>query len=110
MSESFDKLPSYPVTKLYSEKELMKNERLQFFLSRIGKRVYRNDDGCDCNICKNVTENGLIVENELHANYLYDNECDYKRDGTPLRYFDTPGEVENWLKTLPLCLNTEEKK
>lgn len=75
-------------------------ERLKWFKERAGKILFRNSNGCTCGICKNVEENGLLVEDEMHATYLYDNECDYTAEGTPLRYFDSKIEVEEWLKTL----------
>jgi hypothetical protein len=44
----------------------------QWFIDRIGKRVYRDKNPCDCEICMNVFEKGVIIENEMHATYLYD--------------------------------------
>lgn len=76
-------------------------ERLQWFLSKVGQRLYRNDDGCDCEVCKHILEHGLIIIDQQHASYCYDIECDFTAEGTPLRYFDSKEEVENWLKTLP---------
>ncbi len=78
-------------------------ERLQFFLDRIGKTLFRNDNGCSCDICALILEKGIYIHDAFQAEYCYDTECDYNRDGTPLRYFDTPGEVENWLKTIQKC-------
>jgi hypothetical protein len=49
----------------------MRNDK-QWFIDRIGKRVYRDKNTCDCEICKIVFENGLIIKNEMHATYLYD--------------------------------------
>lgn len=77
------------------------NERLQWFKSKVGSVLYRNINGCNCAMCKDVEESGLQVEDEMHAIYLYDNECDYTADGFPLRYFETKEEKDEWLKTLP---------
>lgn len=77
------------------------NERLAWFKSKVNSVLYRNDNGCTCGICEHVKDNGLRVEDEMHAIYLYDNECDYTADGFPLRYFDTKEGREEWLKTLP---------
>lgn len=75
-------------------------QRLQWFISRIGHRIYRNDDGCSCNVCKHIVEYGLVIKDRLQAEYCYDCECDFNADGTPLRYFDTKEEVSEWLKTI----------
>jgi len=75
-------------------------ERLQWFLDRINQRVYRNDDGCDCEPCKKVLENGIVLIDRHQAQYCYDIECDFTAEGTPLRYFDTKGEVEEFVKGL----------
>ena len=47
----------------------------QWFIDRIGKRIYRKENFCPCPICVNVQKQGLIVLNENHAIYLYD--CQY---------------------------------
>jgi hypothetical protein len=49
----------------------MRNDK-QWFIDRIGKRVYRDKNTCDCEMCNDVFENGLIIKNETHATYLYD--------------------------------------
>ena len=49
----------------------MSNDK-QWFIDRIGKRVYRDKYTCECKICMDVFENGLIIKNEMHATYLYD--------------------------------------
>jgi hypothetical protein len=49
---------------------------LQFFKDRIGKRIYRDDNGCECLECKNVVENGIIVQDKQKARYLYDVSCE----------------------------------
>lgn len=76
-------------------------ERQKWFESRIGKFLFRNGNGCRCVMCLRVKEEGVFVTELLHARYLYDNECDYNREGTPLRYFDTKEDLNEWLKTLP---------
>lgn len=68
-------------------------EREQWFIDRIGRTVYRNEDSCSCPICKNVYDNGLIVHDQYHASYLYEIELSYNADGFPLKYFDTKAEV-----------------
>lgn len=70
--------------------------RKQWFLDRIGKRVYRNYDGCDCFTCTKIYRDGLIIEDETHAAYLAGMEADYAIDGDRLKYFDTKEEVINF--------------
>ena len=74
--------------------------RKQWFLSRIGKRVFRNETSCTCNICKHVSQCGLVISDESHAIYLLDCECEYTNEGHPLRYFDTKEKVEQFIKGL----------
>lgn len=76
------------------------SERQKWFRSRIGKTIFRNENGCLCPVCNRVVANGLMIRDMEHADYLYDTECDYNRDGIPLRYFDTKQEVNEWLNTL----------
>lgn len=73
-------------------------ERLQWFIDRISKRVFRNPSNCTCDTCNRVVEEGLIINDAFHAEYLYDCEGEFTAEGTPLRYFDSKQEVENWLK------------
>lgn len=44
---------------------------LQWFINRIGKRIYRDDDNCSCTTCNEVVKNGLIVIDKNHAEYLF---------------------------------------
>lgn len=76
-----------------------RSERLQWFKDHVGKRVYRNANGCPCPSCASVVAHGLVIKDSLHAEYLCDSECDLNIEGTPLRYGDTKEEVEEWLKT-----------
>jgi len=48
-----------------------KPKPLEWFLDRIGKRIYRHDVTCDCTLCKDVTKNGIVVRGKHHAEYLY---------------------------------------
>lgn len=76
-------------------------ERYKWFQSKVGSTLYRSANGCSCLHCLKAQEYGIFVTDKQHASYLYDFECDYNREGTPLRYFDSRQEVEDWLKTLP---------
>lgn len=70
-------------------------DRLQWFIDRIGKRVYRNHHDC-CEHCETVYKGGLIIADENHANYLYDIEVEFTADGEPTQYFDTREEMLQW--------------
>lgn len=50
------------------------SERQQFewFLERVGKRIYRSRVRCKCDTCVRVGNEGLIITDEMHANYLFD--------------------------------------
>ena len=52
----------------------MKTYRKQWFIDRIGKRVYRGQTSCQCESCKRIGKEGLIISDLMHAEYLYDVE------------------------------------
>lgn len=62
---------------------LMNKKNLEWFKQRIGKRVYRKHNFCKCGVCLNVWEHGLIINDEMHAHYLF--MCESEMD---LNYFD----------------------
>jgi len=66
------------------------DSRTQWFLDRIGKRVFRGDVSCECLSCKGVTSHGLIIDDEMHARYLDMVEATPDME---IRYFDTMDEV-----------------
>ncbi len=68
------------------------NDRRQWFKDRIGKRVFRNRNGCSCSVCEGVYQNGSIVDDE-YWNYDCETEGEYNADGFPLQYFDTKEEA-----------------
>ena len=76
--------------------------RLQFFLDHICKPVFRQRNGCKgnkgkpCSICEHNYQNGLIVEDELHASYLASIEAE-----TKIRYYDTIEERNDSETILP---------
>ena len=59
---------------------------LEFFTTNVGKRIYRDSDGCTCQTCLEVVKNGLVVGSEGHAQYLYDTQMDFAADGVMLNY------------------------
>lgn len=42
----------------------------KWFINRIGKRIFRDWFKC-CKHCDEVAENGLIVSDEQHADYIW---------------------------------------
>lgn len=44
----------------------------EWFISRVGKRVFRTESSCQCDVCKEVGKFGLVIADEFHAKYLYD--------------------------------------
>lgn len=70
------------------EQEKAYKEREQWFLNRIGKRVYRGATSCKCESCKRITGEGLIIYDDDHARYLHEIEAMYNADGHYLKYTD----------------------
>lgn len=59
-----------------------------WFKERVGKRLYRTKSHCTCKVCYDVFHNGVIVQDELHAIYLFDCQTELG-----LFYFDTKPEL-----------------
>lgn len=62
----------------------------QWFIDRIGKRVYRKGGNCKCEHCKKVLREGLIISpligsRATHADYLYSCQNEMR-----LTYSDKP--------------------
>jgi len=79
-------------------------DRKQWFIDRIGKRVF-NTLFCDCQTCQSYYEAGTIIHNKFEAIVLFDTESDLQAEGTKLKYFDTKEErtiyeIENNLLSL----------
>lgn len=68
----------------------MKANNLEWFKDRVGKRIFRTESTCTCEVCKKVYEVGLIVVDMFHAQYLYD--C---QNSLGLFYFDKTETDEN---------------
>ncbi len=49
-----------------------KRHDLEWFLSHVGERVFRNKVKCDCESCKRGGEEGVLITDKTHANYLFD--------------------------------------
>jgi hypothetical protein len=59
-----------------------------WFKDRIGKRIYRDATTCKCHTCNDIVENGMIIHDEFHADYIAEWDALYKMDGVDLRYRD----------------------
>lgn len=66
------------------------DQRLKWFTDRIGKRIFRDANACSCEFCKSVETIGLIVKDEMHADYLTSIEME-----AGITYFDTKEECKN---------------
>lgn len=42
----------------------MSRKSKDWFLERVGNRVYRDDNGCDCNVCRSVMIHSKKEKNE----------------------------------------------
>jgi len=65
----------------------------QWFVERIGKRIYRDSqcvsgERC-CSTCDEVTKTGLVVADEQHAEYLAMIDMDFGAEGICSNYRDT---------------------
>jgi hypothetical protein len=68
----------------------MKTNRKQWFLDRIGKRVYRTNFEC-CDHCEKVYQEGIVIIDRIHAYYLQ--ACQRELG---IKYFDTIKERNDY--------------
>jgi len=59
---------------------------LEDFKEAIGRIVYRDSNGCPCSDCQYIEDNGLVIRDEEHAEYLSDIQAEYAFDGVKLNY------------------------
>jgi hypothetical protein len=62
---------------------------LQWFKEQIYQTIFRDDNGCPCNNCKEILENGLVVRDEDHARYIFEMQNDLGAEGIELNYRDS---------------------
>jgi hypothetical protein len=60
----------------------------KWFLERIGKRIYRDSDGCHCRTCNDIVRKGLVIADKNHAQYLAEVDAEFAESGTHLNYKD----------------------
>lgn len=63
--------------------------RQQWFMDRIGKRVYLSSP-CSCGICKSMGIKGVLIHSEADAKYFFGEESESE---SAFKFFDTPQEV-----------------
>lgn len=64
---------------------------MQWFLDRIGEKVYRLKTSCTCESCVNVYRNGVLISDRQQAMYLFDVEC-----VCGYRYFDSKEDRDKY--------------
>lgn len=61
----------------------------EWFIERIGRRVFRDSTGVRCcDKCADIIENGTIITDEDHADYLYNIDIEFAQGGSYLNYRD----------------------
>uniref|UniRef100_A0A6M3MER1 Uncharacterized protein n=1 Tax=viral metagenome TaxID=1070528 RepID=A0A6M3MER1_9ZZZZ len=66
-------------------------EEEKWFINRIGKKVWRTMNTCDCLTCRKAYRDGLIIFDKMHVDYLH--LCSETQG---IRYFDTKEERDNY--------------
>lgn len=52
---------------------------INWFYKRIGKRIYRRKNTCPCKSCLDTMENGVLIIDKEHAEYLHMVDCELYR-------------------------------
>lgn len=60
----------------------------EWFIERIGKKIYRDDQGCPCHLCWEGTIMGFKVSDNVHAQYLAEVDAEYGFEGIYSNYRD----------------------
>lgn len=47
---------------------------LSWFTDRIDTKVYVDTGACDCNVCTSISKSGLLIHDQLHAEYLFNTQ------------------------------------
>lgn len=79
------------ILKYWNQLKSLKMDRKQWFIDRIGKRVF-NTMFCDCACFLIVYDAGMVINDRFEAIASYDLESDLQAEGTKLKYFDTKEE------------------
>jgi hypothetical protein len=63
-------------------------QTLEWFKTRISQTIFRNHYECYCDTCERVVDEGLVIRDEEHAQYLFDIQNDFGAEGIELNYRD----------------------
>lgn len=70
------------------EKSLYQPKSDEWFIERIGKRIYRDKLKHCCSVCDHVGAEGLIVHDHNHATYLAMVDGCFANEGVFMNYRD----------------------
>jgi len=45
--------------------------KLDWYLARVGKRIFRDETTCHCQHCTDVLNNGVVIRDREHAYYIH---------------------------------------
>ena len=75
---------------------MTKSEYIQlesWFKNRIGKKVYRNKNTCFCKQCETNYQEGIVIDDTIHAEHLAEVCVISEVENNKVMYFDTKDEV-----------------
>lgn len=79
---------------------MIDKERLAWFTRRTGQRIWRTRAGLVGAAFDKVWDEGFIIRNKWHAEYLVEKEDTFARDGESLKHFSTMAERDKFETTL----------
>ena len=80
-------------------------ERQQWFAKRIGRRIWRTRSGLVGPAFDQVWEEGFIIRNKAHAEYLPEKEDNFAINGVVLKHFGTRTERDRFESKAALSLD-----
>lgn len=75
----------------------------EWFISRISKKIWRNEFACKCETCTRIFKEGLVLRDRDHALYTFDAMSISNYEGFPLDYFDSEIERDEYVKEMDSC-------
>lgn len=73
-------------------------KNFDWFLERIGIRIYPSGYPCQCDSCKKYHENGFVMRDEMEADYIYSERSELAAEGVKVEYFDSKQERDKYEK------------
>lgn len=80
---------------------MIDKERLSWFTRRIGQRIWRTRAGLVGSAFDQVHEEGFIIRNKFHAEYLVEKEDEFALSGEVLKHFSTKAERDLFESAIP---------